>query len=324
MSLSRVVITDYLQEATVETPILADLATVELARASTEAELVPFLADADVLIVFHDIPRLGRITLDAAPKCRGIVRAGVGYNNVDLRAAGQRGVLVCNVPDYGTEEVADHALMLLLAVARRLVPCHESIRRGEWGPQPILGAPRIRGKTLGIVGCGRIGSAMALRGKALGLDVVFHDPYQPDGLDKALGIRRTDGLQELLAQADFVSLHCFLDGGSRHLMDDVAFRAMKPGAYLVNTARGPVIDESALLAALDRGQLAGAGLDVFEEEPLRREPLRDHPAVTLTPHVAYYAVEGYQEMRRKAAEEVRRLLLSEPPRNLVNQEFLPS
>lgn len=322
MSLARVVITDYLQEATIESPILADVATIDLARASSEAELAPRLLEADVLIVFHGIPRLGPVTLAAAPKCRGIVRAGVGYNNVDIEEAGRRGVIVCNVPDYGTEEVADHALMLLLAAARRLTASHESIRRGEWGPRPVLGAPRLRGKVLGIVGCGRIGTAMALRGKALGLDVVFYDPYQAPGLNKALGIRRVAELHDLLAQADFVSLHCYLDEKSRHLMDEAAFRALKPGAYLINTARGPVVDETALLAALDRGQLAGAGLDVFEEEPLRREALRLHPAVTLTPHIAYYAVEGYQEMRTKAALEARRLLLGESPHNPVNLEFL--
>lgn len=322
MSLRKVLITDYLQEASVELPILADLATVDLAMARSEAELAHHLPDAEVLIVYHDVPMLTAATFDLAPKCRGVVRAGVGYNNVDREAAGRRGIVVCNVPDYGTEEVADHAIMLLLAVARSLVECDASMRRGEWELRPILRAPRLRGKVLGIVGCGRIGTATALRAKAFGMDVVFHDPYKPDGLDKSLGLRRATTLPELLAQADFVSLHCYLDAHSLHLMNAAALQAMKPGAILINTARGPVVDQKALAAALESGHLGGAGLDVFEHEPFHDEHLRKDPRVTLTPHVAFYAMEGYEEMRRKSAEEARRLLLGEPPRNPVNLDVL--
>ena len=227
-------------------------------------------------------------------------------------------MVVCNVPDYGTEEVADHAIMFLLALARRLVVSHEAIRAGNWDYRTALGAPRLRGKTFGVVGCGRIGTAAALRAKALGLDVVFYDPYLRQGMDKSLGIRRVYTLEDLLEQSHFVSLHCYLDATTRHLINAESIARMRPGAMLINTARGPIVDEAALLDALDSGHLAAAGLDVIEREPLEYDRLRLHPKVLLTPHTAFYSVEGYTELRTKTAEEDRRILLGEPPRNPVN------
>jgi phosphoglycerate dehydrogenase-like enzyme len=191
-----VVVTDFLDETLVEAPILGDLARIELARATDEESLSGYLPEADALITYHEIALLGESTFASAPRCKCVVRAGVGYNNVDRVAAARHGVVVCNVPDYGTEEVADHALMFLLALARQLAPSHEAIRAGGWDYRTALGAPRLRGKTLGLVGCGRIGTATALRAKAFGLDVLFYDPFVPQGLDKALGIRRVYRLDE--------------------------------------------------------------------------------------------------------------------------------
>ena len=312
-----VVVADFLEEAAIETPILQDLARIVLARATNESELAPYLADADALILFHEIPFLGEPTFAKAPKCRGVVRAGVGFNNIDLAAADRHGVVVCNVPDYGTEEVADHAIMFLLALARYLMPSEAAIRAGRWDYQTAIATPRLRGKTFGVVGCGRIGTATALRAKAFGLDVVFYDPFKPQGTDKALGLRRVDKLDDLLAQSHFVSLHCYLAESTRHLIDARALSRMRPGAFLINTARGPIVDQEALLAALDSGHLAGAGLDVVEREPLDDDRVRQHPRVILTPHSAFYSVEGYTELRTKTAEEVRRLLLGEDPKNPV-------
>ena len=318
----QVLIADFLEDATIETPVLDGLARIDLAGAVIEDDLASRLPEVDALILYHDIPRLTDASLALAPRCRGIVRAGVGYNNVDIVAAGRRGIAVCNVPDYGTEEVADHAIMLLLAVARHLVPCHQTIRRGGWDYREALPSPRLRGKTLGLVGCGRIGTATALRAKAFGLDVVFYDPYLPPGMDKALGIRRAERLDDLLEQSPFVSIHCYLDATTHHLIDAAALARMPPGGILVNTARGPVIDQAALVAALDSGHLHGAGIDVVEREPLDDDRLRFHPRVLLTPHCAFYSLEGFVELRRKAAEEVRRLLLAESPRCLVNRQYL--
>lgn len=312
-----VVVADFLEETSVEGPILQDIAKIVLAGAKDESGLEPYLAEADAFILFHELPVVGDATFGRTPKCRCIVRAGVGYNNVDRAAAARHGVIVCNVPDYGTEEVADHAIMLLLAVARRLVPSHEAIRAGGWDHRTAFGTPRMRGKTLGLIGCGRIGTATALRAKALGLDVLFYDPYVPEGTDKALGIRRTHHLDELLRQSHFISLHCYLNEQTHHIIDSRTLGLMRPGTILINTARGPVVDQEALLAALDSGQLSGAGIDVVEVEPLADERLRSHPKVILTPHTAFYSVEGYVELRSKAAEEVRRILLGEAPRNPV-------
>lgn len=313
-----VVVADFLEESTVEGPILEDVARLVLAKATDEASLQPFLEQADALLLFHDIALLSEPTFSQAPRCKCVVRAGVGYNNVDLASARRHGVIVCNVPDYGTEEVADHAIMLLLAVTRRLIPCHDAIRAGNWHFQDAVPTPRLRGKTLGLVGCGRIGSATALRAKAMGLDVVFFDPYVEEGRDKALGLRRAYDLGELLAQSHFVSLHCYLDEGTRHLINAETLAKMRPGAFLVNTARGGVVDQSALLPALDSGHLAGAALDVVEREPLDDQRVRFHPKIILTPHSAFYSDEGFVELRSKAAAEVRRVLQGEPPRSRVD------
>src|SRR3954463_1598586 len=232
----KVVVADFLDETSVESPVLGEIADLVLCRAMREEELAEHLPAADAIMLFHDIPRLGEASLARATRCKCVVRAGVGYNNIDLDAATRHGVIVCNVPDYGTEEVADHAIMFLLALARRLVPCHEAIRAGTWHYQTAVGTPRLRGKTLGLIGCGRIGTATAVRAKALGLDVVFYDPYAAPGYDKAIGIRRADPLDELLAQSPFVSLHCFLDEKSRHLIDAAALAKMPRGGILVNTA----------------------------------------------------------------------------------------
>jgi phosphoglycerate dehydrogenase-like enzyme len=313
-----VLIADFLDETSVESGVLGQIADLVIARATNESQLSAHLPRADAILLFHDLSKLSEVSFAQAPRCRCVVRAGVGYNNIDAEAAARHGVIVCNVPDYGTEEVADHALMLLLALARRLVPSHESIRSGVWDYRTALGTPRLRGKTLGLVGCGRIGTATALRARSFGLDVVFYDPYLRSGMEKALGIRRVFHLDDLLEQSHFVSLHCYLDEQTHHLLGARAMARMRPGAILINTARGPIVDEEALLDALDSGRVAAAGLDVVEQEPLRDPRISQHPSIILTPHTAFYSVEGYHELRTKAAEEVRRILLGDPPRNPVN------
>lgn len=318
----NVLVADFLDEVRVELPILGDHAKVTLAQAWNEAELDSLLPETDVIILFHDIPHLGESTFAKSDRLKAVIRAGVGYNNVNIEAAGKRGIVACNVPDYGSEEVADHAIMFLLSLARQLGPCDRSIRDGKWDYKVADAAPRLRGKTLGLVGCGRIGTATALRAKAFGLDVVFYDPYLPDGIDKALGIRRAWSLDELLPQCQFLSLHCYLDEDSHHLIDSRALAALPRGAYVINTARGPVIKQDDLVAALESGHIAGAGIDVFEREPMDDERLRKMPNVYLTPHSAFYSREGFDELRRKTAEEARRIVLGQPPRNVVNLKYL--
>jgi phosphoglycerate dehydrogenase-like enzyme len=320
----RVLIADFLDETGVESPVLAEHAELVLGLAHDEADLAAHLPHADALILYHDIARLSEASFALAPRLKAVVRAGVGYNNVELAAAGERGIVVCNVPDYGTEEVADHAILLLLAVARKLLPCHVGMKCGEWDYRLAAPTPRLRGKTLGIVGCGRIGTATVLRAKAFGLDIVFFDPLLPPGVDKALGIRRADSLAGLMEQSHFVSVHCYLDRTTHHLIDAAALARMPAGGILVNTARGPIVDQEALIVALESGHLAGAGLDVFEREPLDDTRLRDHPGVVMTPHSAFYSEEGFVELRRKTAEEVARILSGTFPLNPVNLAFLKS
>jgi phosphoglycerate dehydrogenase-like enzyme len=233
-----VVLTDAVAEAGAETAVLEDVADLKLLQTSDEGDVAEHGTGADVLLVFHTI-KLTERSIARLGRCRGIVRCGVGYDNVDLHAAGQRGIVVCNVPDYGAEEVADHALMLLLAVARRLLAADRALRSGVWDTTVVFGAPRLRGRTLGLVGCGRIGTALALRAKALGMRVVAYDPYKPDGIEKALGIERCHRLDELLPRAEFLSLHCPLTRETRHMVNDRTLALLPPGAYVINTARGP-------------------------------------------------------------------------------------
>lgn len=316
-----IVVTDFLSEAGPEEKVLKDAADLLLLQTNDEADVASRAVEADALLVFHDI-KLTERSIGQLRKCKGIVRSGVGVDNIDLRAAGRHGIVVCNVPDYGTEEVADHALMLLLAIARRLIPTQQIIREGAWDVTAAFGAPRLRGKTLGVIGCGRIGSALVLRAKALGMRVIIYDPYKPDGIEKALGVERCHRLEDMLPQSQFLTLHCPLTTETHHIINGQTLGLLPKGAYLVNTARGGCVDLDALLAALESGCLQAAGLDVVEREPLDDRRISSHPRIVLTPHAAFYSVEGYEEMRSKGAQEVRRLVLGEPVRNPVNLHVL--
>lgn len=326
----RVVVTDFLtDDLAPERRVLADLAEVSALGAMHEDQLIGQVEEADALIVYHVI-RLTEKTIQRLRRCKLIVRGGVGFDNVDGAACRQRGIPLANVPDYGTEEVADTALAMMLSLARGVHLLNSRLRAGG-GPWSYLQAApilRLRGRVLGIVGLGRIGTAMALRGKALGMEVWFYDPYKPDGYDKALGIRRVETLEELAQSAHVLSIHCPLTDETRRMIDGRILRLMPQGSYLINTARGGIVAAEAVLQALVEGHLAGAGLDVLEHEPpAEEEPLlrawRDpnHPAhhrLIINPHSAFYSVEGLDDMRRKAAEACRRALLGLPLRNVVN------
>ena len=313
-----VLIADFLDETSIESVILDDIARIVMAKAKDEAELANYLPEADAILLFHDISILGERSFTRAPRCRCVVRAGVGYNNIDLAAATQARrdrLQRARLWHRGGGRPRDHVPAGDRAAAG---PLAYGDPRGTWDYRTAVGAPRLRGKTFGVVGCGRIGTATAIRALALGLDVVFFDPFLRQGMDKALGIRRVFQLEELLEQSHFVSLHCYLDSTTRHLINARTLATMRPGAVLINTARGPLVDERALLEALDSGHVAFAGLDVVESEPLENDRLRSHPNILLTPHTAFYSVEGYAELRTKTAQEAKRILLGEPPRNPVN------
>jgi D-3-phosphoglycerate dehydrogenase/C-terminal binding protein len=326
----KVVVTDFLAGSLdLEREILGDLADLVGLNAECEEDLVGQIEDADAVMVYHVIA-LTEKTISRLKRCKLIVRCGVGYDNVDGRAARARGIDLTNVPDYGTEEVADSAIGMTLALARG-ISVYNSLLRPEgavWSYQPAAPIHRLRGRVFGIVGLGRIGSAAALRAKALGMDVVFYDPYIPDGRDKALGVRRAESLDELLSIAQVLSLHCPLTAETHQLVNAATIARLPQGSLVINTARGAVVDTTAIPDAVASGQLAGAGIDVFDiEPPAADHPLmkawRDptHPAfhrVLINPHAAFYSVEGLREMRVKGSQSCRRALLGLPQRNVVN------
>ena len=327
----KVVITDFVGEPLdVERRILGDLADITALNARQEDELAGRIEDADAVMVYHFL-KITESTLARLRNCKVIIRCGAGFDNVDGAACRARGIPLCNVPDYGSEEVADSALGIALSLMRGIHFLNSRLRRGHgaWTYEQFKPVHRLRGRVFGIVGVGRIGTAAALRAKAFGFDVVFHDPLAPDGREKALGVRRVESLGELLAQSDVVSLHCPLTPQTHHLMNRDTLAQMRPGAFLVNTARGGAVEPLAMLDALARGHLGGAGLDVLEHEP----PAADHPLLVawrdpqhpahdrliLNPHAAFYCEEGLNDMRVKGSENVRRVLLGGTPRNVVNE-----
>jgi C-terminal binding protein len=332
MTKFKVPITDYVPfPALYEEKVLADIADVPCLDQGEESGLSGKVEDADALIVFHTI-RISAATIGRLKKCRAIVRCGVGYDNVDLAAAGGKGIYVCNVPDYGTDEVADHALALMLALARGLALTERGLRKtlAPWNFLAASPLTRLAGATLGIIGLGRIGTAAALRAKSFRLRVVACDPYLPDGYDKALGVTLLS-LDDLLAASDIVSVHTPLTPETAGIVGSAQLAKMKPHGILINTARGKCVDVRAVAETLAAGKIGGAGLDVLPDEP----PAPDDPIVKLwqqenppvnlilTPHNAFYTEQSREEMRTKAALEVRRVLLGEKPRNPVNREFLP-
>ncbi len=326
----QVIIADLLHdELEPERQILGEIADVIALDARSEGELVGRIEGADAVILYAEVALRRRI-IERLEHCRLIVRGGVGIDNVDLEFARERAIPVANVPDYGSEEVADSAVGMALALARGVHFHNSQLRAGQgvWSYEQVVPLVRLRGQTFGVVGLGRIGTATALRAKALGMDVVYYDPYKPDGYDKSLGVRRVEALEELLAESLIVSMHCPLTDETYHMIDAAAIARMPRASYLVNTARGGVVDVQALPAAIASGQLAGAAIDVLEKEPpADDDPLlvawRDpnHPAhhrLILNPHAAFYSEAGLLDIRRKSAEACRRALLGLPLRNVVN------
>lgn len=304
-------------EAELEQEVLQGCAAVELLLLEREEELLPYAGTASALILWHHLS-LTRALIPKLDKTAIIVRNGVGYDTVDIEAAAECGIPVSNVPDYGTEEVADHAITLALALVRQLRPLTEDIARGNWRYQTGEACSRIRGKTFGVIGCGRIGTAAALRAKAFGFRVAFYDPYLPSGYEKAIGAGREATLEALLETSDVVSVHAPLTAETRHMLDASRLRLMKKTAYLVNTARGPIVEHAALERALGEGWIAGAGLDVLENEPDGLDLYTRFPNCLVTPHSAFYSRESIIEMRRSSAGIVRDALLHGRFRNVVN------
>lgn len=304
-------------QATVERPFLAEVADLTTVWLEFNAPFPEEVLDADALILWHG-PQVTRPILARMKNCRAIIRNGVGFDSVDIAAAAEVGIPVCNVPDYGTEEVADHAIALTLALYRQLFPLDAEAKQLGWKINVAPKMRRLRTQTFGIVGLGRIGTATALRAKAMGFRVVFYDPYVPVGTHKAVGVERLGSLEELLQTADTVSIHTPLTNETRGMMSAKEIARMKPGSFLVNTARGDVVQKAPVFAALRSGHLGGAGLDVVEAEPLRTAEEAATPNLIVTCHAAFCSPEGMVEMRSTSARIARAAILGQPVWNRVN------
>lgn len=304
----------------VEREILADLdfdVIPAVEDCTTADQVITAAAEADAVLV-REAP-LSHNVIKALNRCRAIVRYGVGVDNIDLDAARRHQIYVANVPGYGTEEVSDHAAALLLACVRTLLVRDTRLRQGRFETDINDDLYRTTGKTLGLVGYGKISQALHRKWKGfLPTEVLVYDPFVDDALIEEQGGTPAD-MPTLLSKSDYISLHAPLNSETRHIIDAKALRRVKPTAVIVNTARGELIEEKALIAALKEGRVLAAGLDVFEDEPISRDnPLLEMANVILSGHTGWYSKDSVRELQTRAAQEIRRVFLGEPPEYWVN------
>jgi D-3-phosphoglycerate dehydrogenase len=286
---------------------------------ATEDEVIARTRDAAALVVTFS--PISRKVMSALEDLKVVVRTGVGYDVIDVPAATELGVVAVNIPDIWVREVANHAMALLLAWNRKIITLDRNVHAGSWGAGiPGAWTGSLYGETVGIVGLGNIGSAFARRVAAFEASVIAHDPYVDDTRFKALGVERVS-LETLAERADYVSVHTLLNAETRHLINETFLRRMKPTAMLINTARGPVVDERALAEALTEKRLAAAALDVWEQEPVASDnPLLRMDNVIATPHAAFFSSSAVARIPRRCGEEVARVLTGRRPLNAVNPE----
>ena len=307
----------------VEELVLARVgADIVRARPNVPGEIERIVANADAILC--DATSVTADLLDLAVKVQIISEYGIGYDNIDVAAASQRGIWVSNVPGFCAEEVANHTLALILAASRRLIALDRSTRNGEWDPVGVArGATRLSTQSLGLIGFGQIGRRVARRAGAFGMKVLVYSPNTTDAIAREYGAVRTD-VATIFEQSDYVSLHLPSMPSTRDLIDASTLERFKPSAWLINTSRGSLVDESALLAALRAGRLAGAALDVRRSEPTAGpDPFRDLANVILTPHAAFYTEQSLHELRERAAENVAAVLAGGTPHDPVNPSIKP-
>lgn len=320
----KILITEPLPLIEREKELLSRYAVVKLAKSTGEENLMIEVSDAAVLMVVY--AKVTKKMIECARCLRGIVRYGIGVDNIDLKSATERGIPVANVPDYCIASVADHTFALLLALNRRIVLADRMVKIGDWGvwtsPSARLRGFDLEGKVLGLIGIGKIGVAVAERAKGFGMTIIAYDPYVNEATAKTLGIELCNR-DTVLKNSDVVSIHSPLTHETRGMIDERELRAMKKTAYIINTARGGIINEKALYDALRRGWIAGAGIDVYETEPPHTEnPLFKLENVVATPHIAYYTEEAIWRLELSSVEEAIRILEGRPPKNLVNRQGL--
>jgi D-3-phosphoglycerate dehydrogenase len=318
----QVLITDYAWPSLdIERDILAKVgAELSVPKTSTEDELASLAPHADAILVNWN--RCPARIIEAAKKCFVIVRYGVGVDNIDIPVATRLGIVVANVPDYCMDEVSNHAMAFLLAGNRRLTLFDRSVKSHTWAVKVGMPYPRLRGLTLGIIGFGRIGKTVAPKAQAFGLRVLVNDPYI-DGKEITERGCTPASFETLLHESDFVTLHVPLTAETTALINEKALRLMKPSAWLINTARGPVIDTKALVRVLKEGHLAGAGLDVLPQEPPDwDDELFTLPNVMNSPHSAFYSEGSLEELLQKAAQRVAEAIEGKVPSSIINPEVL--
>ena len=284
-------------------------------------DLVKAIGDADVVVV--NMAAMNAEVISRLSKCRLIIRHGIGYDNVDLKAATAKGIRVANIPDYCPEEVAEQAVMLIFAAARhlpeQLISMDASMAKGAWDFSPVRSVYMMHGKTLGIVGCGRIGRRVLRMAAGFGMKILVCDPYLSEADRQELGLQNTVSLETVLKESDIVTLHTPLNDETRGMINAGALSMMKRSAVLVNTARGPLIVDEDLAEALQRGVIARAAIDVYHREPPSREtPLAKAPNLLMTPHLAWYSEESVWSIREKILENIVLFLEGKPPRFTVN------
>jgi D-3-phosphoglycerate dehydrogenase len=316
----KILITDYEYSSLEPEREVIERLDAELitAQCRTEDEVIEAAREVDGII--NQYAPLSRRVIENLEKCKVISRYGIGVDTIDLDAATEKGIIVGNVTDYCIDEVSDHAFALLISSARKVTELNTSVKKGTWDYKVGVPIYRLRDRVLGLVGLGKIPQSLAQKAQAFGLKVIAYDPYVPTQLAKELGIKIV-GLNQLCTESDYISVHAPLMESTLGMISDEQFDHMKREAFIINTARGPVIDEKALIRALQDGKIAGAGLDVFENEPILRDsPLLTMNQVTINPHVAWYSEESQIELKRKTAQNVADVLNGFYPSYLVNPD----
>jgi D-3-phosphoglycerate dehydrogenase len=311
------VITDYMGDDTTEEESMLSAQDIDVfvAPSTNPTEWIDAAIEADAILTRH--APIERATIEALKKCRIIARYGTGYDNIDADAAAQANIVVTAVVDYATPEVADHAMALILSLVRALPSFQRSIVAGGWTPTPIPLVPRLEGKTLGLFGFGRVGSAVARRASGFGLNTIVYDPYltQP-----VANVERITAVEELLGRSEILSLHAPLTDETRGVIDRMAIERLPPGAIIVNVARGGLLDLEAAMDALDHGHLGGLGIDVAAVEPLAADHrIRRHDRAIVTPHVAYYSTGSVIDAKHQSVGEIIRVLNGGEPLHPVRR-----
>lgn len=328
MTRKRIVIIDsnverHFEKTDIEQSVL-DNVDIDLVHISSALDLSSdYLEHVDAAIIWACIPavQIDAEFINKLKNCKVITKAAVGYDNVDIDYAASVGIPVFNTPDYGTEEVADHAMALILALVRKLEAVNTHVKEGGWDWFSVKPIKRLRGAKLGIIGFGRTGSALARRASAFGFDTMFYDPYVVSGVEKIHAVHRCEDLDDLIEQADIITVHCDLNASSLHMLSSEQFSRMKPGVIIINTARGGVISNDALVEALDNNIVSCAGLDVVDNEPDFGADLRFHKKVLFTAHSAFYSVDSFVELRTKSAQITKNVLSGKQTRNLINSDI---